>query len=48
LEQEQSADLFYMQSYLQQPDLARLNEFLHMPELVSSINTMVQAMQIRR
>lgn len=48
LEQEQSTELFHLQSYLQLPDLARLNEFLHMPELVSSINSMVQAMQIRR
>jgi HD-like signal output (HDOD) protein len=48
LEQDQSAELFHLQSYLQQPGIARLNEFLHMPELVSSINTMVQAMQIRR
>jgi HD-like signal output (HDOD) protein len=48
LEQDQSAELFHLHSYLQQPGIARLNEFLHMPELVSSINTMVQAMQIRR
>lgn len=48
LEQEQSTEMYFLQTYLQQPALARLNEFLHMPEVVSSINSMVQAMQIRR
>jgi HD-like signal output (HDOD) protein len=48
LEQEQSPEFFHLQSYLQRPDIARLNEYLHMPEVVSSINTMVQSMQIRR
>jgi HD-like signal output (HDOD) protein len=48
LEQEQSADMFHLQSYLQLPELERLNEFLHMPEVVSSINAMVHAMRVRR
>jgi hypothetical protein len=30
------------------PALARLTEFLHLPELVSSINSMVHSMQLRR
>jgi hypothetical protein len=48
LEQEQSPEFFHLQSYLQQSGIARLNEYLHMPEVVSTINTMVQSMQIRR
>jgi HD-like signal output (HDOD) protein len=48
LEQEQSPEFFHLQSYLQQSGIARLNEYLHMPEVVTSINTMVQSMQIRR
>jgi HD-like signal output (HDOD) protein len=48
MKQEQDPEFFHLQSYLQLPALARLTEFLHMPELVSSINTMVHSMQVRR
>jgi HD-like signal output (HDOD) protein len=48
LEQEPNPEFFHLQSYLQLPALTRLTEFLHMPELVSSINTMVHTMQVRR
>ena len=48
LEQEQGPEFFHLQSYLQLPALARLNEYAHLPELVSSINTMVHSMQVRR
>jgi HD-like signal output (HDOD) protein len=48
LEQDQSPESFHLQAYLQVPALAGLNEFLHLPELVSSINSMVHSMQIRR
>jgi HD-like signal output (HDOD) protein len=48
LEQEPGPEYFHLQSYLKRPELARLTEFIHLPELVSSINTMVQSMQIRR
>jgi HD-like signal output (HDOD) protein len=48
MEQEQSSEFFHLQSYLQLPALARLPEYVHLPELVSSINTMVHTMQVRR
>jgi hypothetical protein len=48
LEQDQGPEFFHLQSYLQLPALARLTEFVHLPELVSSINSMVHSMQIRR
>jgi HD-like signal output (HDOD) protein len=48
IEQEQSPEFFHLQSYLQLPALARLPEYVHLPELVSSINSMVQSMRIRR
>lgn len=48
LEQDQGPEFFHLQSYLQLPALARLPEFVHLPELVSSINSMVRSMQIRR
>ena len=48
LAQEPGPEYFHLQSYLKRPELARLTEFIHLPELVSSINTMVQSMQIRR
>ncbi len=48
LEQDQGPEFFHLLSYLQVPALAGLNEFLHLPELVSSINAMVRSMQIRR
>jgi HD-like signal output (HDOD) protein len=48
LEQEQAPEFFHLHSYLHLPALARLTEFLHLPELVSSINSMVHSMQLRR
>lgn len=48
LEREPGPEFFHFRSYLQQPALKRLNEFLHKPELVLSINSMVQSMQLRR
>ena len=48
LTQEQSVEFFNVHSYLSLPGLARLNEFLHMPELVTSINAMVFSMQVRK
>jgi HD-like signal output (HDOD) protein len=48
LEQDQGPEFFHLLSYLQVPALAGLTEFLHLPELVSSINAMVLSMQIRR
>jgi hypothetical protein len=48
LEQDQGPEFFHLQSYLQLPVLARLTEFVRLPELVSSINSMVHTMQIRR
>ena len=47
-EQEQGPEFFHLQSYLQLSALARLNEYVHLPELVSSINAMVHSMQVRR
>jgi len=46
--QEQSVEFFHVHSYLNLPTLARLNEFLHMPEVVASINAMVFNMQLRK
>jgi HD-like signal output (HDOD) protein len=48
LEQDQAPEVFHLHSYLQLPALGRLTEFVHLPELVSSINSMVHSMQIRR
>ena len=48
LEQDQGPEFFHLLSYLQVPALAGLTEFLHLPELVSSINAMVHSMQVRR
>ena len=47
LEQEHSAEFYYLQGYLRQPALARLPEFVRLPEVLSSLNTMVQAMRLR-
>ena len=47
LRQEQSVEFFHTHSYLSLPGLARLNEFMHMPEVVKSINGMIFSMQIR-
>ena len=47
LEQEHSAEFYYLQGYLRQPALARLHEFVRLPEVLSSVNTMVQAMRLR-
>jgi len=47
LEQEHSAEFYYLQGYLRQPALARLHEFVRLPEVLSSLNTMVQAMRLR-
>jgi HD-like signal output (HDOD) protein len=48
LEQEQGPEFFHLLTYLQVPALAGLPEFLHLPELVSSINAMVHSMKVRR
>lgn len=48
LDQDPSPELFQLQTYLQLPGLARLPETLHLPEVLSSVSTMVQAMQLRR
>jgi HD-like signal output (HDOD) protein len=48
LDQEQSPEFFHLHSYLQLAGIARLNEYLHMPEVMSSIHSMVQTMQVRR
>jgi HD-like signal output (HDOD) protein len=48
LEQDQSPEFFHLQGYLQLPALARLAEFVQLPEVVSSINTMLHSMQTRR
>jgi hypothetical protein len=48
IEQEQSPEFFHLQSYLQLPALVRLNEFVRLPELVSSISTMLHSMRNRR
>jgi HD-like signal output (HDOD) protein len=47
LRQEQSVEFFHAHAYLRLPGLVRLNEFLHMPEVVKSINAMVFSMQVR-
>jgi hypothetical protein len=47
LRQEQSVEFFHAHSYLRLPGLVRLNEFIHLPEVVKSINTMVFSMQVR-
>lgn len=47
LDLESGPEFFHLQGYLQQPALVRLSEFLHQPEMVSGINSMVQAMQLR-
>jgi len=47
LRQEQSVEFFHAHSYLRLPGLVRLNEFMHLPEVVKSINGMVFSMQVR-
>lgn len=44
---DSSAELFYLRSYLVLPELARLVEFLHAPELGKSIQQMRLAMRAR-
>jgi hypothetical protein len=48
LEQEHSAEFYFLQGYLRLPALARLHEFVRLPEVRSSVNAMLQAMQLRR
>ena len=43
-----SLEFFQLQTYLKEPPLARLNDLLHQPDLVSAINAMVVAQQIRK
>jgi HD-like signal output (HDOD) protein len=45
--QEQGPDLYYFQTYLQQPGLEQLQDALHRPEMVGSINAMLRALQTR-
>jgi HD-like signal output (HDOD) protein len=45
VEQEPGTEFFHLQGYLQHPPLARLTECLHEPELLTSIHTMLHAMQ---
>ena len=47
LRQEPSVEFFHAHSYLRLPGLVRLNEFMHLPEVVKSINAMVFSMQVR-
>lgn len=44
-EQDPDPDLYYLQTWLQQPGLEHLRAALHMPELVNNINAMVLSMQ---
>jgi HD-like signal output (HDOD) protein len=44
LAQEPGPDLYYLQTYLQQPGLERLQEALRRPEIVSAINAISMAM----
>jgi len=44
LAQEPGPDLYYLQTYLQQPGLERLQDALRRPELVAAINAMSMAM----
>ncbi len=37
---DESADFYHLQGYLRQPGIQRVVEFLHFPEIVSSVNTM--------
>ena len=45
---QDSPDFYYLRSYLDQPSIVRLTDFLRFPDMVSSINQMVAAMQVRR
>lgn len=45
---QESPDFHHLRSYLDQPSIVRLVEFLRFPDVVSSINQMVGAMQVRR
>jgi len=47
LDQEQGPEFYRLQTYLQLPDLAGLNDLLRLPEVVVPINAMVYAMQQR-
>ncbi|RFO98186.1 hypothetical protein DIC66_05590 [Rhodoferax lacus] len=47
LDQEQGPEFYYLQTYLQLPDLAGLNDLLRLREVVAPINAMVYAMQQR-
>jgi HD-like signal output (HDOD) protein len=46
-EQDPDPDLYYLQTWLQQPGMEHLREALHMPELVNSINAMVMSTTAR-
>jgi len=48
LKAQEGPEFHHFLSYLNEPTIARLDEFLHFPEVVSSINQMVSAMQTRR
>jgi HD-like signal output (HDOD) protein len=48
LNQDASVEFFHLHSYMRLPGLARLNDFLHMPEVVASTNAMVANMQYRK
>ena len=48
IDQEAGPEFFHLQGYMQLPALARLNDALKAPELVSAINTMAHAMKMRR
>jgi HD-like signal output (HDOD) protein len=45
---QESPDFHHVRTYLDQPGVKRLIEFLHFPEVVGAINQMVSAMQLRR
>ena len=45
---QDSPDFYHLRSYLDQPSISRLVEFLRFPDVVFSINQMVGAMQVRR
>jgi HD-like signal output (HDOD) protein len=47
LDQEQGPEFYYLQTYLQLPELASLRDLLHLREVVTPINAMVYAMQQR-
>lgn len=48
LREQEGPEFHYLLTYLDEPSIARLVEFLQFPEVVSSINQMVGAMQARR